>query len=301
MRILRWIGSIAGVLVALILVALGALYLLSQRRIGRHYAVAGHEVPVATDSATLAWGAHIVVTRGCTGCHGEGLEGAEFVNVPIVAHLHTANLTRGAGGVAADYHTSADWERAIRQGVAPDGRALLFMPSQEFYEMSDRDLGALVAWIQSRPAVDRQFGAQAVGPVGRALFLAGKLPLLPAELVDHDAPRPEAPVVGVTAAYGGYLATTCRGCHGAGFSGGPIPGAPPEMLAPRNITPDSATGIGRWTETDFAKAVRTGMRPDGTKLNEAMPSQQLAVFSDDEIAAIWMYLRTLPAKVYGGR
>jgi hypothetical protein len=73
------------------------------------------------------------------------------------------------------------------------------------------------------------------------------------------------------------------------------------MLSPRNITPDSATGIGRWSEGDFVKAVRTGIRPDGTKLNEAMPFQQFSSFSDDEISAIWMYLRTVPAKAYGGR
>lgn len=301
MRILRTIGVAAGALVALVLVALGILYLLSQRRIGRHYAVAGHEVPLAADSATLAWGGHIATTRGCTECHGEGLRGKVFIDVPVVAQLHAANLTRGAGGVAAAYHGPGDWERSIRQGVAPDGRALLFMPAHEFYPLSDRDLGALISWIEARPPVDQQFGAQSVGPIGRALMLSGKLPLLPAELVDHEAPRPVPPLPGVTAEYGRYLAATCRGCHGAGFSGGPIPGAPPEMLAPRNITPDTATGIGRWNQADFTRAVRTGVRPDGTRLKADMPYRQFAVFTDDEVAALWSYLRSVPAKAYGGR
>lgn len=301
MKVLRWIGIVAGSVVALALLALGVIYLLSQRRIGRRYDIAGHEVPVANDSATVAWGGHVAITRGCVGCHGEGLRGAEFIDVPVVARLHAANLTRGAGGVAATYHTSADWERAIRQGVAPDGRALLFMPAHEFYPMSDRDLGALIAWIDSRPSVDNNFAAQGVGPIGRVLLLTGKLPLLPAELIDHAAPRPLPPEVGTTVAYGGYLATSCRGCHGDGYSGGPIPGAPPEMLAPRNITSDSATGIGRWNEGDFATAVRTGVRPDGTTLKKEMPYDQFATLSDDEVTAIWMYLRTVPAKAYGGR
>jgi cytochrome c553 len=301
MRILRWIGIVVGSLLAVVAVALGVIYALSQRRIAKHYDVTGHDVPVATDSATLALGEHVAITRGCTNCHTATLGGQTFIDVPPVAKLYAANLTGGKGGVADRYTSTADWERAIRQGVAPDGRALLFMPSQEFYPIGDRDLGALIAWIRARAIVDHEQPAPSVGPIGRALLLAGKVPLLPAELVDHQAARPVPPAIGISAEYGGYLAATCRGCHGAGFSGGTIPGAPPEMLAPRNITPDSATGIGRWTQADFAKALRTGVRPDGSQLKTDMPYAQFAVFTDDETAALWMYLRTQPAKAYGGR
>jgi cytochrome c5 len=301
MRILRGVGIVVGTLLAIVVVALGVIYALSQRRIAKHYDVAGHDVPVATDPATLAWGEHVAITRGCTNCHSATLGGQTFIDVPPVARLYAGNLTSGNGGAAARYASTADWERSIRQGVAPDGRALLFMPSHEFYEISDRDLGALIAWIRARTPVDHEQSAQSVGPIGRILLLAGKVPLLPAELVDHEATRPSPPAVGVSVEYGAYLAVTCRGCHGAGFSGGQIPGAPPEMLSPRNITPDSATGIGRWTQTDFAKALRTGIRPDGSRLKADMPYAQFAVFTDDETTALWMYLRTLPAKAYGGR
>ncbi len=301
MRALKWIGIVVGGLLGLVIVALGVVYALTQRRIGRHYEVAGHEVAIPSDSLILARGEHIATVRACAGCHGEGLAGAVFIDVPPVATLHAANLTTGKGGVAARYASTADWERSIRQGVAPDGRALLFMPAHEFYSMSDEDLGALIAYIRSRPPVDREFPAQGVGPIGRLLFLSGKLPLVPAELIDHDATRPVAPAPGVTAEYGRYLAATCTGCHGAGFSGGPIPGAPPEMLAPLNITPDSATGIGTWTLEDFTKAVRTGMRPNGVLLGKDMPVELFKHFTDDEIAALWSYLRTVPAKTYGGR
>jgi mono/diheme cytochrome c family protein len=239
--------------------------------------------------------------RGCLGCHGEGLAGGTFIDVPVVARLHTANLTRGAGGVAASYASSKDWERAIRQGVAPDGRALLFMPAHEFYPMSDEDLGVLIAYIRSRPPVDRSFPAQSVGPLGRVLFLSGKLKLVPAELVDHDAARPAAPAPGVTPEYGRYLATTCTGCHGDGFSGGPIPGAPPEMQIPLNITPDTVTGIGKWSRDQFATAIRTGVRPNGVPLGKDMPVELFKHFTDDEVTALWTYLQTVPAKAHGGR
>ena len=301
MRVVKWIGIGVGSLLGLIVLALGVVYLLTQRRIDRRYEIAGHDVAVADDSATLARGEHVADVRGCRGCHTADLGGGPFIDVPPVARLYAANLTGGKGGAAARYASAADWERAIRQGVAPDGRPLLFMPAHEFYPVSDEDLGALIAYIRSRPAVDREPFVQSVGPVGRALFLSGKLPLLPAELIDHAAPRPTPPAVGVTPEYGAYLATTCTGCHGMGFSGGPIPGAPPEMAIPLNLTPDTVTGLGKWNEADFENAVRHGMRPNGVPLSKDMPSDQFKHFTDDEIAAIWTYLRSLPAKAYGGR
>ena len=301
MRVLRWIGVVLGAVVGLLVVAVGVVYALTGRRISKKYEVAGHEVVVTADSATIAQGEHVARTRGCTECHREGLAGGEFINAPAVAVLYAANLTAGHGGAAARYASNADWERAIRQGVDPSGRALLFMPAHEFYSLSDADLGALIAYIRSRPPVDNTLGEQKVGPVGRALFQAGLLPLIPAELVDHEAPRPAAPAPGVTPAYGKYLAATCTGCHGSGFSGGPIPGAPPEMSVPRNISPDTLTGIGKWTLEDFTKAVRQGVRPDGVPLSKDMPFKSFSHFTDDEVAAIWSYLRSVPAKAYGGR
>ena len=151
-----------GSLLTLILVALGVLYLLTERRITRSYEVAGREVAVGEESATIARGEHVAIIRQCTNCHTADLGGAKFIDVPVVARLHTANLTSGQGGMAEHYATSADWERAIRQGVAPDGRALLFMPSHEFYAIGDDDLGALIAYLRSRTPVDRAFAAQSV-------------------------------------------------------------------------------------------------------------------------------------------
>lgn len=298
MRVLKWIGIVVGSLLGLVVVGVGVVYALAGRRISKHYEVAGHEVVVSADSATLARGAHVAATRGCTECHQADLGGGVFIDEPIVARLHAANLTRGAGGVVGQYRSTADWERSIRQGVAPDGRALLFMPSHEFYPISDDDLGALIAFIQSRQPVDRSFEPQSVGPVGRGLFVAGLLALVPAEKIDHAAPRPIAPAVGITPEYGKYLSGSCAGCHGPTLSGGPIPGAPPEMAPPRNITQDSTTGIGTWDLADFTAAVREGKGKGGYELKKDMPRW---TFTDDEVAAIWAYMQTVPAKAYGGR
>ena len=175
------------------------------------------------------------------------------------------------------------------------------MPSQEYTTLSDEDIAAVIAYLTSLPAVDRVQPRSTVGPLGRALFLLGKVALLPAELVPHGVTSRTAPPAGPTAEYGGYLATSCTGCHGDGFSGGPVPGMPPSFPAARNITPDAATGIGTWSEADFMRALREGRRPDGSAIREEMPWRATAAMTDDEIRALYAFLRTVPAKGAGQR
>jgi mono/diheme cytochrome c family protein len=198
--------------------------------------------------------------------------------------------------------TDADWIRAIRHGVRRNGQSVLFMPSQEYTGMSDDDLGALVAYLKSLPPVDNPQPASSVGPLGRALFVAGQLPLLPAEMIDHGATRRASAPSGATVENGAYIVEGCKGCHGAELAGGKIPGTPPEWPPAANITPDRATGIGAWTEADFVRALRTGRRPDGRELrSEFMPWKNFAHFTDDELAAMWAYLRTVPARPHGAK
>lgn len=65
--------------------------------------------------------------------------GRVFLDEPAIGRFVASNLTRGKGGVGASY-TDDDWVRAIRHGVGPDGKALLIMPSQEFFNLSDADV-----------------------------------------------------------------------------------------------------------------------------------------------------------------
>lgn len=291
-RVLKWGLVTVGVLVVVLGVAVGGAYALSSHRMARRFTVADESVPVGTDSATIARGRHIAVTRGCADCHGADFGGNTFIDGMPFARLSGSNLTTGKGGVATGM-TVADWVRAVRHGVGREGRALLFMPAQEFNALSDEDLGALVSYLRTVAPVDRTGPANAIGPIGRALYLAGKVPLVPAEVIDHTAPRKPSPAVGRTVEYGQYLAVGCTGCHGASFAGGPIPGTPPEWPAAANLTPHP-TGLAAWSEADFVRALRTGRRPDGRELKAEMPWKNFGQMTDDELAAIWMYLRTLP-------
>jgi len=300
-KVLRGTAIAIGALVALVIVALGVVYVVSQRHIDARLTVAGHQPTVPTDSAGLARGLHVATALSkCAECHGPDLGGTVFINVPIVAKLYAINLTRGKGGIGAAM-SDLDWERAIRHGVAPDGRKLLFMPSHEFAHLNDDDLGALIAYIKSVPAVNREWPASRVGPVGRLLYLKGDLPLLPAEIVDHAAASDPVITPAPTVEFGRYVARVggCRGCHGETLSGGPIPGTPPEFKAPSNITPK---GIGHYAEADFFRALREGVRPPGTPLDTAyMPVRWTKLMTDDEIRAVFMFLKTVPPKEYGGR
>ncbi|HEX8360784.1 MAG TPA: cytochrome c [Longimicrobium sp.] len=295
-RIFKWTGIVLGSFAGLVLVGLAIVYAVSERHFNRKYDVQPGAVAVRGDAQTIARGKHIALTRGCTDCHGDNLGGKTFIDAPPMARLFASNLTAGKGGVGRAYR-DADWVRAIRHGVGPRGNPLLFMPSHEFNALSDEDAGALVAYLKTMPPVDNSLPANSVGPVGRVLYLTGQVPLVPAELIQHDRRPRSAPPVGPTAAYGKYLAAGCTGCHGTGFTGGKIAG-PPGIPEAANLTMHP-TGLARWTEQDFIRALREGKRPDGSKVDDFMPWRTTARMTDDELRALWAYLRTVPPGVKG--
>ncbi len=299
-RIARWIIGVFLVLSAVAGIALTTIYFRSAKRLDYRWTIPPEGVLVPTDSATIAYGAHIATLQGCDGCHASTLGGGPFMDAPGVARLFASNLTRGDGGIGARY-TDADWVRAIRHAVAPDGRGLSFMPSQNYQRLNDRDLGALIAWLKQLPPVDAVRPGPSVGVLGRVMLVMGSLPLLTAERIDHQAPRSASVEIGPTIAYGEYLAGGCRGCHGETFSGGEIPGGT-AMAPSRNLTPDSASGIGRWSLSDFRAAMRIGQLPEGVVMDSvAMPIKISREFTDDETAALFAYFKSLPAKPWGNR
>jgi cytochrome c553 len=166
------------------------------------------------------------------------------------------------------------------------------MPSDEYTHLSDEDLGALIAYLKSVPAVDRDRGPITLGPVARALVTFGKIKL-PAEMIDHAQRQPEAVKVGVTPDYGRYLANACAGCHGLKFAGGKIEIGPPDWPPAANLTPHADGRLAKWSEADFIATLRTGKRPDGTDVNAVMP-RLFGQMNDVELKALWAFLKTLP-------
>lgn len=125
------------------------------------------------------------------------------------------------------------------------------------------------------------------------------MPMFPAERIDHNS-TPTAIDISDPMQLGPYLADSCRGCHGTGLSGGPMPGAPASIPPPSNLTPHD-TGLGTYDLEGFVTIMRTGVAPNGRTLSEFMPFQSYSAMTDDELSAIWTFLHSLPPAEYGGR
>lgn len=302
-KIVKWILVVLGGLVGLLVLAVIGLYVVSEMRFNKTYTIAPEAITIPTDAAAIEHGKHLATAIGkCVDCHGPDLAGTVFIDAPP-GKLIAANLTAGKGGIGGKF-SDADWVRAIRHGVDPDGKPLLFMPAQEFYYFNDKDLGDLIAYVKSVSPVDHEQPESEVRPLGRVLFLAGQLDLVPAELIDHTGPRPAAPEPAVNVQYGEYLAAVggCHGCHGPGLSGGPVPGTPPndpDFPPAANITPGG--DVANWSEADFINAMRTGQRPNGKQIHPFMPWANVGQMTDDELKATWAYLQSVPAKPDGNR
>ena len=294
--ILRWLGRVAVVVLGLLAAGAAGIYGLSERKLRARFAVPEHRLVVSEDAATVARGEHVATVRGCVDCHGPGFVGNTILDQPMIGRVAGPNLTLGGRGADLE---ARDWDRAVRHSVRPDCKPLVFMPSHEFTVLTDEDLGAIVAYARSVPPVRRAAPSTYAGPMLRLMYVAGKLELLAANEIDHARAHEPRLTAEPTVAYGKYLASGCTGCHGEGLSGGKIPGAPPEWGPAANITP---AGIGKWSATDFATALRTGRRPDGSAIDSTlMPIRLLRHMDDVELTALYAYLRTVPAREYGNR
>jgi mono/diheme cytochrome c family protein len=100
---------------------------------------------------------------------------------------------------------------------------------------------------------------------------------------------------------GEYLAQAagCLGCHtdakdgATPFAGGRALKTPFGTFFGPNITPDPQNGIGRWTEADFRRAMRQGIRPDGAYYFPAFPYGSFTGMSDGDLRDLFAYLRSL--------
>lgn len=286
-RILKWIGISLVTLAGAALLAAAVILFLGGRKLSSTRTVAVDAVTVPADPAAVERGAHLVRTR-CVFCHGDDLGGKKFIDDAAFMVVNAPNLTRGEGGRGGDYTTDAAWVRALRHGVNAQGRALIVMPAEVYYFLSDNDIGDLVAYLKSLPPVDRSWPAPQPSLLAKALLGAGKLDgMVPFLYMDHQAARPAQPPPGATVENGEYIVRTfgCRNCHGPELSGQRDPGNP-TVVAP-NITPGGS--IGEWSEDDFRTMIEEQESAD-------MPWSNLRAMTEDEQRALYRYLMSLPAR-----
>ena len=204
----------------------------------------------------------------------------------LVAPNITPDVETGAGTWTDD-----QLARAIREGIGHDGRTLFpVMPYEDFRALSDEDTASIVVYLRSLEPVHNPLPKRNIPfPLSRLI---------------NAAPQPiQGPVVVNTStpvARGKYIANiVCRGCHTAKDKfGKPLPGmafaggdSMDGHIYSANITPD-ASGISYYSEDLFVKALRTGYvgaRP----LNPPMPWWIFRNMSDEDLKAIFAYLRTI--------
>jgi hypothetical protein len=264
-----------------------------------------YDVPVPTitvsnETAVLARGEHLTHTLmpcAAAECHGGNFAGAaKSIDMGPVGKFSAPNITpAGLGAVYSD----GELFRLLRHGIKKDGRGVRFMPVQDASWLPDSDVVAMISYLRTVPAVDKANGAIEIGPLGKVLDRRNMFALDVARRIDHE--RAEiAPPPAPTKEYGRFVARLCTGCHGEHLSGGPIPGAPPSVPTPLNLTPDPS-GLAGWAYDDFAKLLDTGVRKNGKKLDPFMPLGAFSKYDDTERRALWAYLQSVSPTPAGQR
>jgi cytochrome c553 len=259
--------------------------------------LAGVDLQAIAMERALARGQHLLDARvGCNDCHAKDYSGNVLIDVPPMGRWVCPNIS--PGGVTKGFEP-ADWDRVIRHGVGHDDRGLT-MPSRDFSKLSDQEVSDIIAVVSQTPPVTKEQPPIRLGPIYALLIASGQIPI-DAENIDHAAALPATPPASEpTVEFGQHLAQVCTGCHMADFSGGKIAGGDPAWPPSRNLTPDP-TGLQAWTVDDFKQALREGKSKDGLALDPAMPVPMTKNMTDAEIEALWAYLRTVPAKPWGGK
>ncbi|HEY9113621.1 MAG TPA: c-type cytochrome, partial [Bacteroidales bacterium] len=292
-KILKWTLIVIAAIV--ILLAFSGWFLVnnSEKQLAKVYEVEPTPIFIPDDSASIAHG-RVWAMVLCAHCHGTNLAGTHFFNEPTFGVVDSPNLTSGEGGIGGQY-TDIDWIRAIKHGVKKSGQAAFVMPSADFNKLGDEDLGELIAYLKSIPPVDNQMQTVPdLTNLSKILISVGAFgDVFPAEVIDHQAPSFIPPQQGPSAEYGSYLVDVfgCRTCHGPKLNGGkdPDPTAP---FAP-NLTPGG--NLANWSNEQFTNTMRTGMTPEGKALDlNYMPWTGLASMPDDDLTAVYLFLKSQP-------
>jgi mono/diheme cytochrome c family protein len=272
-RVLRWIGlGLAAVATVVVFVALGALAA-SEAMIRWPYAKPPVVMAAATDPGAVARGRRLATIAGCHDCHGADLSGKLFHDEPAVVRAWAPNLT-----LAVAHQSDAELDRAIRHGVAADGRTLWIMPSDAFAQLTDAEAADLLAYLRTFEPTGAKQPRIKVGPVGRLGILLGKFDSAPGALLKNGKRTPVD--LGPRYAQGRTLSRACAECHGADLKGGAV-GAPDLTIA------------GAYEPEAFEKLLRTGIAAGDRKLglmSEIAPARFNAL-SHEEIGALHAYLK----------
>lgn len=260
--------------------------------------------PSDAASAQVERGSYLVNSiLACGSCHtpnakGVPIEGREFAggiefDTPAFK-VKGSNISQDkTAGIGA--WSDAEIDRAIVDGVRPDGTKLApIMPSAFYKVLSRTDRDAIVAYMRTVPPQPDKTPA----PDYKAAFHDEAVP-------DGDKPIEEAerkdPV-----RHGLYLATIghCMECHtphgpeGLDFAragkGGTQFDGPWGISVSTNITSSPTKGIGAWSDAEIKRAITQGKSRDGRAMKPPMNYRRYAKITEADLDALVAWLRTVP-------
>ena len=263
----------------------------------------------AADTALAARGAYLAAAAGCADCHtdrphgGRLYAGGRALTTPFgtfYAPNITPDLETGIGR-----WSNAQFLNALREGVRPDGSNYFpVFPYPSFTKITDDDARAIKAYLFTQPAAKQSNRAHDVAFPFSWRFLQNGWKLL----FFSPGPFRPAPERGEAYNRGAYLVTAlahCSECHtprnwfGATqpsrFLAGTAHG--PDGKAVPNITPDSETGIGKWSDDDIVTLLKDGQTPDFDFVGGAMAEvvKNTAQLTNADRHAIAVFLQSVPA------
>jgi cytochrome c553 len=224
--------------------------------------------PVTAAAGDKAEGQRLSYVLGCRSCHGNSLAGAPMSL--SASTLMAPNLSQ------LSKRTDAEIDAAIRQGLRPDGRSELAMPSQAYAGLTDGEAASLIAYVRSLPPGGEVLVQPPYGLILRMNLATGALKVQAARHDQAGALLDE----GVKTAPGRHIAQiACARCHGPGLDGGQ--GYPAPDLTIR----------GYYDRKQFREVMRTGegLQRD-MKLMSETASSSLSHLTDGEIDALYDYL-----------
>ncbi len=282
-KIAKWLAIVTGVLVGLVLVAIVVIHVAGGRVLAQRWDIPPTNIVIPEDSAAVAEGRRLAAIRGCTGCHMEDLAGQLFFDDPLIARVTATNLSTRI----PDY-SDGELVRMIRHGVGLDGTSSPAMPSSMFYHLSDRDVGAIVAFLRTIPPLQNDLPTTTIRLMGRFGLVTGEFHTQ-AALIDHQADR-IPPLTADGTSNGRYLAyTTCTECHGQSLDGGGFSDAPPLVI------------VRGYSLDEFTRLMQTGVPRDGRELGMmgGVARSRFVHFSEEEITALHQYLKSMEPAVGG--
>jgi cytochrome c553 len=281
-RFWKWMGVALGGIALFSLAALAYVYAASEQIIGKRYPLAPSHVHASTNPTVIALGKRLVRPYGCADCHRPNLQGTFIADFGISSR----NLTR----LAATF-SDADFDRAIRKGLRPDGTSVAeAMPADAFQYMPDGDVTAIISYIRSLKPAGADIPTPSFGLLQRVAVLAGKVH---ADAYWFGMQKP-ALDLGSHYARGREIAmSACGECHLTALTGGPegIPGPRP---------PDLSL-VASYERADFLKFMHTGKAAGNRELPmmSAVARVRISHLSDAELNELFDYLAARGRKLAG--